>query len=177
MHSFYKRWIRNCNALCGSDAFSALTLLDAWQEGYPACKTPSDGMLAWLCVWGEVQICIWPSWCHYHSLSLAPVNPDWFYLSGAASPRWSWTKSRRLYNGCSSSVVSGSDLQCSDTVSRRQEGHPAYKKLSGRVLVWLSDICLGRGAAELHLAQLTPLPPTVSCFSKIQIGAGTHSLR
>ena len=27
---------------------------------------------------GEVQICIWPSWCHYHSLSLASVNPDWF---------------------------------------------------------------------------------------------------
>jgi len=24
--------------------------------------------------------CIWPSWCHCHSLSLAPVNPDWFYL-------------------------------------------------------------------------------------------------
>jgi len=20
-----------------------------------------------------------PSWCHCHSLSLAPVNPDWFY--------------------------------------------------------------------------------------------------
>jgi len=30
------------------------------------------------CVWGEVQICIWPSWCHCHSLSLAPVNPDWY---------------------------------------------------------------------------------------------------
>jgi len=30
-------------------------------------------------------------------------------------------------------------------------------------------ICLGRGA-DLHMAQLMPLPPTVSCFSKIQIG-------
>jgi len=28
---------------------------------------------------------------------------------------------------------------------------------------------LGRGA-DLHMAQLMPLPPTVSCFSKIQIG-------
>jgi len=37
-------------------------------------------MLAWLSVWGEVQICIWPSRCHCHSLSIAPVNPDWFYL-------------------------------------------------------------------------------------------------
>ena len=26
--------------------------------------------------------CMWPSICHCHSLSLAPVNPDWFYLPG-----------------------------------------------------------------------------------------------
>jgi len=30
-------------------------------------------------------------------------------------------------------------------------------------------VCLRRGAA-LHMAQLMPLPLTVSCFSKIQIG-------
>ena len=30
-------------------------------------------------------------------------------------------------------------------------------------------ICLGQGA-DLHMAQLMPLPLTVSCFSKIQIG-------
>ena len=30
-------------------------------------------------------------------------------------------------------------------------------------------ICLERGA-DMHMAQLTPLPLTVSCFSKIQIG-------
>jgi len=30
-------------------------------------------------------------------------------------------------------------------------------------------ICLQRGA-DLHMVQLTPLPLTVSCFSKIQIG-------
>ena len=30
-------------------------------------------------------------------------------------------------------------------------------------------ICLERDA-DLHMAQLMPLPPTVSCFSKIQIG-------
>ena len=48
----------------------------------------------------------------------------------------------------------------------RQEGHPACKKPSrcaGMV------ICLERGA-DLHMAQLMPLPLTVSCFSKIQIG-------
>jgi len=45
-------------------------------------------VLAWLSVWGEVQICIWSSWSHCHSLSLAPRNPDWFsfHLSGTSSP-------------------------------------------------------------------------------------------
>ena len=64
-------------------AFSALTLLVGQQEGHAACKKLSSGMLAWLSAWSEVQvICVWLSWCHWHSLSLAPINPDWFYFSG-----------------------------------------------------------------------------------------------
>jgi len=35
-------------------AFSALTLLVGWQEGHPACKKLSGGVLAWLSVWSEV---------------------------------------------------------------------------------------------------------------------------
>ena len=31
------------------------------QEGHPACKKLSGGVLAWLSVWCEVQTCIWPS--------------------------------------------------------------------------------------------------------------------
>jgi len=42
-------------------AFSAMTLLVGRQEGHPACKTLSGGVLAWLSVWSEVQTCIWPS--------------------------------------------------------------------------------------------------------------------
>ena len=42
-------------------AFSALTLLVGRQEGHPACKKLSSEVLAWLSVWSEVQICIWPS--------------------------------------------------------------------------------------------------------------------
>jgi len=58
----------------------------------------------------------------------------------------------------------------------RQEGHPACKKHEwwGTGMV----ICLERDA-DLHMAQLMPLPLTVSCFSKIQIGfylSGTSSL-
>jgi len=32
-------------------AFSALTLLVGRQEGHPACKNLSGGVLAWLSVW------------------------------------------------------------------------------------------------------------------------------
>jgi len=44
-------------------AFSALMLFvgqQERQEGHPACKKLSGGMLAWLSVWSEVQTCIWP---------------------------------------------------------------------------------------------------------------------
>jgi len=45
----------------GVCAFSALTLLVGPQEGHPASKKLSGGVLAWLSVWIDVQICIWPS--------------------------------------------------------------------------------------------------------------------
>jgi len=50
---------------------------------------------------------------------------------------------------------------------RWQEGHPTCKNTErwGAGIV----ICLGRGA-DLHMAQLMPLPLTESCFSKILIG-------
>ena len=50
-----------CNSGGTANAFSALTLLVGRQEGHPACKKLSGGVLAWLSVWSEVQTCIWPS--------------------------------------------------------------------------------------------------------------------
>ena len=88
VHNFRFYLISICNHfafLVCFVAFSALTLLVAQQEGHPACKELSDGVLAWLSAYGEVQICIWPSWCHCHSLSVALVNPGWFYLPDTSS--------------------------------------------------------------------------------------------
>ena len=69
-----------------NNAFSALTLLVGRQEEHPACKELSGGVLAWLSVWCAVQTCIWPSWCHCHSLFLASVKsrlvlPFWYRLT------------------------------------------------------------------------------------------------
>jgi len=71
---------------CCCYPFFALTLLVGWQEGHPACKNLSGEVLACLFVWSEVQTCIWPSWCHCHSLSLASVKsrlvlPFWYRLT------------------------------------------------------------------------------------------------
>jgi len=74
----------------------------------------------------------------------------------------------RLYNLSSSCYVF---LSCAFSALTllvgRQEGHPACKKTEwwGAGVV----ICLQQGA-DLHTAQVMPLPLTVSCFSKIQIG-------
>ena len=56
------------------------------RKGTRPVKQLSGGVLAWLSVWREVQICIWSSWCHCHSLSLASaksrlVLPFWYRLT------------------------------------------------------------------------------------------------
>jgi len=74
------------NSNFNTNAFSALTQLVGRQEGHAACKKLSGGVLARLSVWSYVYTCIWPSWCHCHSLSLASVKsrlvlPFWYRLT------------------------------------------------------------------------------------------------
>jgi len=81
---------------------------------------------------------------------------------------WSFTVSRR--NALLNSIASISYISAFGALTLlvgRQEGHPACKKTErwGAGVV----VCLERGA-DLHMAQLMPLPLTISCSSKIQIG-------
>jgi len=58
-------------------------------------------------------------------------------------------------------------LQCFDAVGWVTGRAPACKKLEwwgAGVVIYLEQ------GADLHMAQTMPLPLTVSCFSKIQIG-------
>jgi len=48
-----------------------------------------------------------------------------------------------------------------------QEEHPACKN---RVIMCWHGYLSGVGAGDLHIVQLIPLPPIVSCFIKIQTG-------
>ena len=68
------------------------------RKGIRPVKKQSGGALAWLSVWNEVQTCIWPSGCHCHSLSLAPVKsrlvfPYWYRLTQVVLEK-------RPLNGC-----------------------------------------------------------------------------
>jgi len=64
------------------------------------------------------------------------------------------------YNTCSFPAFGASTM-----LVGRQEGHPACKKTEWW-WCWRGYLCLERGA-DLHVAQLTPLLLTVSCFTKI----------
>jgi len=50
------------NLMDHKNVFRALSLLVEHYGDHPACKQLSNEVLAWLSVWGEVQmICIWSS--------------------------------------------------------------------------------------------------------------------
>ena len=88
-------------------------------------------------VWSKVQTCIWPSWCHCHSLSLASaksrlVLPFWYRLTRVVLDKG-------LLNRCVCvCVLLSIAFSALMLFVGRQEGHPAHKTLSGGVLAWLS---------------------------------------
>jgi len=61
IYDFIMYWHFRDSGLSVLYAFRALTLLVGQQEGHPACKKLSGGVLAWLSAWSEMQTCIWPS--------------------------------------------------------------------------------------------------------------------
>jgi len=75
------RMIQICCTLEPDKIFVSLQLCNTREMGLW-----SGGVLAWLSVWSEMQTCMWPSWCHCHSLSLASVKsrfvlPFWYRLT------------------------------------------------------------------------------------------------
>ena len=102
VNDFQMRWLTDIVHFVSSAdmsyPFSALTLLVGRQERHPACKNLTGGVLAWLFVWSEVQTCIWPSWCHCHSLSLASVK---YRLVLPVRYRLTWVvQDKGPLNGC-----------------------------------------------------------------------------
>ena len=57
LNIYYRTDLHEICTIDRTFAFSALTLLVGRQEGHPACKKLSGGVLAWLTAWSEVQTC------------------------------------------------------------------------------------------------------------------------
>jgi len=90
----------NLHALVAVSAFalSALTLLVGQQEGHPACKKLSGGVLAWLSLergadLHMAQLMPQPL-THSCSSKSRLVSPEWLCYSGAGLPWLSWKKGR-----------------------------------------------------------------------------------
>ena len=65
-----------------------------------------------------MQTCIWPTWCHCHSLSLAPVKsrlvlPFWYRLTQVVLEK-------RPLNGCSISELRSTEI---NSVTSKYSGH------------------------------------------------------
>ena len=76
------------------------------RKGIRPVKKLSGGLLAWSSVWSEVQTCIWPSWCHCHSLSLASVKsrlvlPFWYRLTRVVEEKGPLNGCVCMYDRCS----------------------------------------------------------------------------
>ena len=126
---------------------SALTLLVRWQEGHPACKK------LW---WGAgVVMCLEQG----ADLHMAQLMPLLLTVSCFSKIQIGFTVLVPAHPGSPGKRVVKRVCVCGISalmlLVRRQERHPT---------------CLEQGA-DLHMAQLMPLPLTVSCFSKIQIGS------
>ena len=133
--------------VCMYVAFSALTLLVGRQEGHPACKKLSAEVLAWSSVWSEVQTCIWPSWRHCHSLSLASVK-SWLVLPFWYQPTWAVPEKRAVKWGCVCVVTDRGRVTACTTLAQRR----AIKMVA---LTWLLSIDITINMMFLKYGQWT----------------------
>ena len=74
----------HCECFIPSVMYMPSVLWRCWLGGRKGIRPVKK--LVWLSVWSKLQTCIWPSWCHCHSLSLASVKsrsvlPFWYRLT------------------------------------------------------------------------------------------------
>jgi len=83
-----------------SYVLSALWCWTGSRKGIRPVNKPSAGMLAWLSDCSEMQTWIRSSRYHWHSLSLASVNRDWFYCFATSTSRQTWGTKWTTHTGC-----------------------------------------------------------------------------
>ena len=136
-------------------------------------------------VWSKVQTCIWPSWCHCHSLSLASeksrlVLPFWYRLT------WVVPEKGPL-NGCMCMYVTLSNNLLTKGRQTNQHKYISFKTLIKKSVYLLvtHDVCLAIGKHRLYVnathdvsfnVQLSFFSLTVACHcSQTQSASYTAS--
>ena len=120
------------------------------RKGIRPVKNLSGGVLAWLSVWSEVQTCIWPSWCHCHSLSLASaksrlVLPFWYWLTRVVPEKGP-------LNGCVCvcMVFGVGQLNCASQIWLRQTPVAVVTKICDfQYKIYYNLACVG-DTAQMH---------------------------
>jgi len=97
--------------------------------------------------------------CHYHCYNN-------LFMVGCFEVRCDQTHRENAFLGCIVYViVVYTAFSASTLLVGRQEGHPACKKLR-----WGAGMVICPcGGADLHMAQLMPLPLTICCCSKSRL--------
>ena len=103
-------------------------------------------MLAWLSVWSEVQTCIWPSWCHCHSLSLASVKSGLFFTFLVPADPWVVPKKGPL-NGCVYVLSFRMSSRPVTLLRRRRCCHTTWLPLPTHCMTWTSTTCWNTSTA------------------------------
>ena len=114
-------WYLHTNILI-LNAFSALTLLVGWQEGHPACKKLSGGVLAWLSVLSE---CIQRRKWNWFRHEISPLQQDKMdTIAKKNSYKAVWVKSRKQ----SQAIGVITDCNCSTTDNNCSIREKNYRK-------------------------------------------------
>ena len=160
------------NSITGSldaFAFSALTLLVGQQEGHPNSVVGCwhDCLSAVRCrlAYGPVM----PLPLTVSCFSKIQTGFTFLVPAHPGSPGQRAVKTC-VWMFCNILLVFLNTFSALTLLVGPQEGHPACKKLCGGVLGCWHGYLSGARCRHLHMAQLMPLPLTVSCFNKIQIG-------
>ena len=141
------------------------------RKGIRSVKNLSGEVLAWLSVWSEVQTCIWPSWCHCHSLSVASVKsrlvlPSWYRPTQVVLEKGP-------LNGCV--CVNGGRVMPTNGQSAKYNILPMANWTSWRARVSADDISLVRhSSSPLNCLHTLVYANSAKCNVNVEIKVTLH---
>ena len=145
------------------------------RKGIWPVKKLSGGLLAWLSVWSKVHTCIWPSWCHCHSLSLASVKfrlalPFWYQLTSVVPDKGPLNMCSVVYH-MTWMVVTGWMLLGYKPRGRRTPAKPAHA-----TTMWRASLMLQKSREAMARREVDVDETSQSSVLKTTVDRGTDQV-